>query len=109
VAKARCERCGMPNGRDHTYSAQPYLPVGYPNSSVICGRTDCRNPAFAWLTLDEERQYRDKVLQRIEDTEAAILERSRRLSESPAPSEKEQGGIDRALYILSLLRAKAGD
>jgi hypothetical protein len=60
MAKARCERCGMPNGRDKTYSAQPYLPVGYPNSGVICGRAACTNPALAWLTLDEEREYRDE-------------------------------------------------
>ena len=60
MAKARCERCGMPNERGKTYSSQPYLPVGYPNSGVICGRSICRSPAFAWLTLDDERQYRDK-------------------------------------------------
>ena len=27
---------------------------------MICGRATCRIPAFAWLTLDEEKQYRDK-------------------------------------------------
>jgi hypothetical protein len=52
---------------------------------------------------------RSKLLQRVEDAEAAILERSRSLSKSPAHSEKERGAITRALYILSLLRAKAGD
>jgi hypothetical protein len=52
---------------------------------------------------------RSKLLQRIELAEAAIVERSRRLSESPARSEKEQKTITRALHILSLLRAKAGD
>jgi len=51
---------------------------------------------------------RSKLLQRIEDAEAAILERSRSLSKSPANSGKEQEAITRALYILSLLRAKAG-
>jgi hypothetical protein len=60
MANARCERCGMPHERDKTYSTQPYLPVGYPSSGVTCGRTICRNPAFAWLTLDEEKQCRDK-------------------------------------------------
>jgi len=46
--------------RGNTYSSQPYLPVGYPNSGVICDRTICRSPTLAWLTLDEERQNRDK-------------------------------------------------
>ncbi len=53
--------------------------------------------------------HRSKLLQRIEDAEAAILERSRSLSKSPANSGKEQDAITRALDILSLLRAKGGD
>jgi hypothetical protein len=53
--------------------------------------------------------HRSKLLQRIEDAEAAILERSRSLSKSPANSGKEQEAITRALHILSLLRAKAVD
>ncbi len=52
---------------------------------------------------------RSKLLQRVKDAEAGILERSRSLSKSPANSEREQEAITRALYILSLLRAKAGD
>ena len=47
---------------------------------------------------------RSKLLQRIENAEAAILERSRSLSKSPGNHEKEQGVITRALHILSLLR-----
>ena len=50
---------------------------------------------------------RSKLLQRVEDADAAILERSRRLSKSRANSGKEQEAITRALHILSLLRAKA--
>ena len=53
----------------------------------------------ALLELD-----RSKLLQRIEDAEAAILERSRGLKKSPGNNEKEQGVITRALHILSLLR-----
>ncbi len=52
---------------------------------------------------------RTKLLQRVEDADAAILERSRRLSNSPVNSGKEQEAITRALHILSLLRAKAGE
>jgi hypothetical protein len=52
---------------------------------------------------------RSKLLQRVEGAEAAILERSRCLSKSSSNSGKEQEAITRALHILSLLRAKAGD
>ena len=52
---------------------------------------------------------RSKLLQRVEDTETAILQRSRSLSKSPANSRKELKAITRALHILSLLRAKAGE
>jgi hypothetical protein len=47
---------------------------------------------------------RGMLLQRIEDAEAAILERSRRLSRSPSNNGREQESITRALHILSLLR-----
>ena len=50
---------------------------------------------------------RSKLLQRIEQAEAAIRERSRSLSKSPGNDRKEQEVITRALHILSLLR-KAG-
>jgi hypothetical protein len=52
---------------------------------------------------------RSKLLRRVEDAEAAILERSRSLSKSPANSGKEEEAITRALYILSMLRARTGD
>jgi len=50
---------------------------------------------------------RSRLLQRIEQAEAAILERSRSLSKSAGNNRKEQEVIARALQILSLLR-KAG-
>ena len=50
---------------------------------------------------------RSKLLQRIEQAEVAILERSRSLSKSPGNDRKEQEVITRALQILNLLR-KAG-
>jgi hypothetical protein len=49
---------------------------------------------------------RSKLLQRVEDADAAILKRSRSLSKSPAESGKEQNAITRALYILRLLRER---
>jgi hypothetical protein len=50
-----------------------------------------------------------KLLQRIEQAEAAILERSRGLSRLPGNNRKEQGVIIRALHILSILREAAQD
>jgi hypothetical protein len=47
---------------------------------------------------------RSKLAQRIEDSQAAILGRERRLAKSPAGHEKEYEAIGRALHILSLLR-----
>jgi len=47
---------------------------------------------------------RSRLLQRIEDGEAAILERSRSLSKAPGNNGKEQDAMTRALHILSLLR-----
>jgi hypothetical protein len=46
---------------------------------------------------------RSKLRRRIEDAEAAILERARSLSKR-GNSGKEQDAITRALHILSLLR-----
>ena len=47
---------------------------------------------------------RSKLQQRIEQAEAAILERSQSLSKSPGNNRREQEVITRALHILSLLR-----
>jgi hypothetical protein len=47
---------------------------------------------------------RSKLRQRIEQAEAAILERSHSLSKSPGNNRREQEVITRALHILSLLR-----
>ena len=47
---------------------------------------------------------RSKLLQRIEDAEAAILKRSRSSSNPPGKHGKEQAALTRALHILSLLR-----
>jgi hypothetical protein len=65
-----------------------------------------------YVKQDWEKLYRaavlesnpSKSLQRIEDAEAAIIERSRNLSKPPGNNGKEQDAITRALHILSLLR-----
>jgi len=76
-----------------------------------CDRTGHTRSA-RYVKRDWERLYRaavlghdrSKLLQRIEDAETAILERSRRSSDAPGNNGKEQHDITRALRILSLLR-----
>jgi len=75
------------------------------------GARSLHNPACP----DWEKLYRAAVLesdrsklqQRIEQAEAAMLERSRSLSKSPGNTRKEQAAITRALHILSLLEPAA--
>lgn len=61
MAIARCERCGMPskNVKPPGYAAQPFRPVGHPNSGVVCGTPDCEEPAVVWLKKDEARRYEE--------------------------------------------------
>ena len=69
-------------------------------------------PSTRYVKQDWEKLYcaavlesdPSKLLQRIEDAEAAMLERSRGLSKPPGDNEEEQDAITRALHILSLLR-----
>jgi hypothetical protein len=83
----------------------------------VCAQSPKSQSAKRDVKQDWEKLYRaaiiesdrSQLLQRVEVAEAAIVERSRRLSKSPAHSGKEQKAISRALRILSLLRAKAGD
>jgi hypothetical protein len=83
-----------------------------PNHPRAKGQSAKRNVKQGWEKLYRAaviEPARSKLLQRIEVAETAIVERSRRLSKSQANSGKEQKAITRALYILSLLRAKAGE
>jgi hypothetical protein len=69
-------------------------------------------PSTLCVKQDWEKLYRaavlesdpSKFLQRIEDAEAAIIERSRSLSTPPGNNGKEQDAITRARHILTLLR-----
>ncbi len=78
---------------------------------IHCDHTDHTRSA-RYVKQDWEKLYRAAVLgsdrsrslQRIEDAEAAILERSRSLSKPPGNNGKEQDAMTRALHILSLLR-----
>ena len=59
MAIVRCEVCGKPTQhvKSPGYSAKPHLPVGHPNSGLVCGKPDCKNPGFVWLKQDEETAY----------------------------------------------------
>jgi hypothetical protein len=56
-AIARCEQCGIPAGMIKTCSTKKYFPVGYPESGLVCGISQCRNHAIVWLTLEDEEIY----------------------------------------------------
>lgn len=56
-AVARCEQCGIPAGLIKQYSTKKYFPIGYPESGLVCGSSQCRNYAIVWLTLEEEERY----------------------------------------------------
>jgi hypothetical protein len=78
---------------------------------VHCDHTDHTRSA-RYSKQDWKKLYRaavlesdrSKLLQRIDDAEAAILKRSRSSSNPPDHNGKERDAITRALRILSLLR-----
>lgn len=55
MAIMRCE-IHHPKGRTRTYVASVH-PVGYPDTALVCGSTDCDAPAFIWLEADEKASY----------------------------------------------------
>jgi hypothetical protein len=83
--------------------------------AVHCDHTD-HTRSTRYVKQDWEKLYRaavlefnqSKLLRRIEDAEAAILERSRSSSNPPGNNGKERDAITRALRILRLLR-EAGE
>ena len=56
MALCRCERHGQPQGRTVEYVAY-VLPLGYPNTALICGRCDA--PGLIWLDKREVLAYED--------------------------------------------------
>ena len=58
MALCRCKipEHDKPKGRKVVY-IESVEPVGYPNSSSVCGRKDCENPGMIWLTKDEWKEY----------------------------------------------------
>lgn len=57
MAICRCkEKHSPPQGRKEDYVTS-IQPIGYPNTSSICGRKDCDNPGVIWLTKVEHEMH----------------------------------------------------
>lgn len=56
MALARCDLCETPKGRPEPYVVAAE-PIGYPESSTVCGTQGCENPALIWLKQSEVDAY----------------------------------------------------
>lgn len=59
MALVRCENHGNPKGRGDNNYVIGLKPVGYPETSAICGRSGCENPGLVWLTEEEHEEYKN--------------------------------------------------
>lgn len=58
MAIVRCDKCGLDFSRTKvSYHSKPVLPVGYPDTGVICGKGSCKNPGNVWLEKSEYVAY----------------------------------------------------
>jgi hypothetical protein len=56
----RCDVHGRPRttkAGTHPYDQTPRLPVGHPESGVVCGVPSCDEPGVVWLKADEAADY----------------------------------------------------
>lgn len=59
MAIVRCDNCGLKTSSTKLdYHNEALLPVGYPDSGVICGTPDCKNTGKVWLEEVEYKLYR---------------------------------------------------
>jgi hypothetical protein len=58
MSVARCATCGLMSRRLSAYSLV-VEPVGYPDSSTVCGSPGCENPSVIWLTAWEAAEFRN--------------------------------------------------
>lgn len=52
MALCRCKNHPAPQNYSHIVD-----PIGYPDTSSICGRTDCNQPGLIWLKTSEHNQH----------------------------------------------------
>ncbi len=58
MAIVRCEKCGLDHSRTkHPYHHTAVLPLGYPDTGVICGKKECTSPGRVWLQKTEYDAY----------------------------------------------------
>jgi hypothetical protein len=64
-------RCKLhePVGRTRKYVAS-VMPVGYPQTALVCGSTSCVAPAFIWLEENENAAFArgERVFKAFTDT-----------------------------------------
>ena len=57
MALCRCEAHGIDERRTkHAYDAYA-LPVGYPQTAVMCGTAGCESPARVWLNREQVKEF----------------------------------------------------
>lgn len=56
MALVRCSIHGKPVGRTREYSLA-VKPLGFPQTSAICGSANCREPGLVWLEAAENAAY----------------------------------------------------
>lgn len=61
MALSRCKQHGNPNGRNGNEYLENVEPIGYPNTSTICGRVNCNNSGLIWLTQNEFNLYNQGI------------------------------------------------
>jgi hypothetical protein len=62
MALSRCENCGKPKGRNgNNYTDPARLPVGHPQSGVVCGTQGCTHSGLVWLLDLEQKQYMEGI------------------------------------------------
>lgn len=58
MALCRCKEFhSNPKGRGNNVYVNFAYPIGYPETSSICGISSCSRPGLIWLTEDENNQY----------------------------------------------------
>ena len=50
-------RCKEHKPRRGGHQQGPVLPIGYPQTSSICGLPNCKNPGVIWLSVEEMELY----------------------------------------------------
>jgi hypothetical protein len=57
MAIVRCDSYGLDRTRTKRNYVKKVKPLGYPNTSAVCGRLTCKNAGLVWLEKDEFSEY----------------------------------------------------